>query len=110
MARINDSLSSLVFKITQVYFCPTNDIFQVPMYSIHDFTKTLLEGLQFWADVSELHYTAEKVLEFSFLERDEIYLRYFRMSTNRWEPIPHERSASTIFIITFLIRNLKKKK
>ncbi|XP_034255034.1 uncharacterized protein LOC117653464 isoform X2 [Thrips palmi] len=64
---------------------------KVPMYSMYDFTKALLEGLQYWANVSELHYTTEKVLEFSFLERDEIYHRYFRMSTNRWEPIPQER-------------------
>lgn len=76
-----------------------NLIFQVPMYSIYDFTKAMLEGLQYWADVSKLHYTAEKVLEFCFLERDEIYLRYFRMSTNRWEPIPQERFA---FFIIFM--------
>ncbi|KAJ1525421.1 hypothetical protein ONE63_010235 [Megalurothrips usitatus] len=64
---------------------------KVPLYSMFDFTRTFLEGLQYWSDVDELYPTCEKVLEVAFLQRDEIYLRFFWMGTSRWHHSRQER-------------------
>lgn len=66
---------------------------KIPVFSIFDYMNALLEVVQHWIDVKllpSLSSTCEKVLEFTFLQRDEIYRRYFWMETGRWDRSPQE--------------------
>ncbi|XP_026276114.1 uncharacterized protein LOC113204941 [Frankliniella occidentalis] len=93
---------------------------KVPIYSIFDYITVLLEALEKWMDeTSELFLVCDQVLEYMYLQRDEIYKRFFWMATNRWEHSREERMkfadaeldrflmASSIIVSSIYILNLK---
>ncbi len=70
----------------------------MPIYTIFDFRDVLLEALQKSTnETTELFPVCDHVLEYTYLQRDEIYKQFFWMATGRWDHSREERYLSVNF-------------
>ncbi|KAK3912808.1 Cyclin N-terminal domain-containing protein 1 [Frankliniella fusca] len=92
---------------------------KVPIYTIFDYIFVLLEALLKWTnETHELFPVCDQVLEYTYLQRDEIYKQFIWMATCRWDHSRDERikfaeveldqflMASAIIVTSIYILNL----